>query len=298
MNKPFLLIACVLLALLQATTIRAATASVADESTTASLRILSLSPHITETLFFLGAGDQVVGVTDYCNFPEEAKQKQRVGSYLNPSLETMISLEPTIAFFFPGQASIDAELAKAGIKTVGVPSDSLEDIRSGIMLVGKELGRPKAAEQVLATFDSTLQKAVAPTDPAAPLGKKPKTLILLGGPAGGQIFGIGPKTFLDELLTLCGGENWLKDAGTSYPSVSRESLIASPPDLIIEIHSVQSGEKNGTQLQENAETVWQKTLGARGKNTRVVVLADDHLMIPGPGIVESVHRLYLAIHPE
>ncbi len=225
MSNVVLLLACWVLALHTAVSAAQTNQGVSadDAASTAALRILSLSPHITETLFFLGAGNQVVGVTEYCNFPEAAKSKTRVGSYLNPSLETMLSLEPTTAFFSPGQASIHAELNRAGVVTHGVPSNSLSDIRTGITLIGRKIGRPKAAKQVLAEFDASLAQAVPaqPTAEGQPT-EQPRVLMVLGGPEGGQIFGIGPNTFLDELLRLCQAQNWLHNAGTSYPSVSRE----------------------------------------------------------------------------
>lgn len=273
------------------------TAQANDLETTKTLRILSLSPHITETLFALGAGDNVVGVTDYCEFPEAAKAKTKIGSYLNPSVETMVSLEPDIAFFSPGQASIDAQLSAMGIKTVAVPSDSLGDIRQGILLIGSEIGTPKAATQVLAKFDETLANATQSTKPLKP--PFPTVLFTLGGPDGGQIFGIGPKTFLDELINRCWAINWLKDAATSYPTVSRESLIASPPQVVIELHTIDPTTPEETQkLQANAEKNWRQILGPRGGNTRVVVIVDKHLTIPGPCMANSVRGLYLAIHPE
>ena len=253
--------------------------------------MLSLSPHATEIVYALGAGDSVVGVTEYCRFPAEAQEKPKVGAYLNPNMEAMVALKPTVVLHAPGASTVPAQLQQLGFTTLPVPMDSLADISLGIRLVGGKIGKELAAENVIATFVGELERLKN----GAESNPKKRVLLVLGSPGEGTIYGVGPKTFLDEVLTHLGTENWLKDAPATYPTVSRESLLANQPDLVVEIHTEEVGDAERLAAESNIQNAWKTILGPLNNHTRVVYLLEPHLTVPGPGMIPSIERLQVAL---
>ncbi len=250
-------------------------------------RVLSLAPSITEMVYTLDAGDLVVGVTDYCRFPQEAAEKPKVGGYLNPNFERMVALRPTVALLTPGETDLDRRLGGAGIRTVAVRTETLADIREGLLAIGRELGHEEEAKGAVQTFEGEL---AALREAGRELGE-PRVLLVLGRPMGPvrEIFSAGPGTFVDELMTAAGARNVLEGTKVPYPTVSREFLIANPPDVVVE---TRSGELDYTEAEkEEARVAWKRALGPGATGTRILFLNDPHLTIPGPGVVASARRL-------
>jgi iron complex transport system substrate-binding protein len=254
-------------------------------------RILSLSPHTTEIVYALGAANAVLGVTEYCRFPAEAQEKPKVGAYLNPNMEAMVALKPTVVLHAPGASTVPAQLQQLGFTTLPVPMDSLLDISLGVRLVAGKIGKEQQAESLIANFEMELERLKN----GAESTPKKRVLLVLGSPGEGTLYGVGPKTFLDELLTQLGTENWLKESNATYPTVSRESLLANPPDVVVEIHTEEPQNLELTNLQEQTTRAWQRILGPLNTTTRVVYLLEPHLTIPGPGMIPSIERLQVAL---
>jgi len=119
-------------------------------------RILSMSPGITEILFSIGAGDRVVGVTDFCEYPAEATKLPSVGGMLNPSFETIITLQPDLIIHQKGSQEVNKFAHRLGIKTLDVPMLSLEEIFAGIPIIGKHIGFSYEAEKLVEELKEAL----------------------------------------------------------------------------------------------------------------------------------------------
>ncbi len=189
-------------------------------------RIVSLAPSITETLFAVGAGGQVVGVTDYCDYPPEARDKQSIGGMIGPSVEMIISLEPDLIIVTPEG---NAQESFRQIRDIGVPvfvtnPRSLEGIYKSIHDLGQLAGRTDEAAAVISTMRAAEDSLKLMT------GVKVSILLIISVQ---PLIVAGTGTFLAEMIELGGGENVAAKSGLSYPTFSREQVVASDPAVII-----------------------------------------------------------------
>jgi iron complex transport system substrate-binding protein len=250
-------------------------------------RIVSLTPALTETLFAVGAGDRVVGVTQYCDFPPEAKSRPKVGGYVNPSVEAVLALKPDLVVVSPGPGNRDAALAmrRAGLRLEIVPAETLEDSLAAIEAVGRLTGNEAAARALVAEVRARID-TVAKRVAAAP--RVPTLFCIQTDP----IIAAGRDTLPSQLLELAGGTNVV--AMTRYPRMDVEAVAAAKPELILQARMDLA---NGDAHTEDA--FWRRWPSipavARG---RVVVLTDDLTLRPGPRIASAVEELAAILHGE
>jgi len=119
----------------------------------ASERIIALSPSINETLFALGAGDQVIANTEYCNYPPEAKNRPKVGGYFSPSLEKILSLNPTMVIMQENNALLGDKLRQLGVKTMVIKIDSYPSIRQSIFTISSAVHKEAQGKQIVGELD-------------------------------------------------------------------------------------------------------------------------------------------------
>src|SRR6266550_8384812 len=144
--------------------------------TLASHRIVSTAPSITEILFALGAGDQVVGDTTYCNFPEAAKAKPKVGGYTTPSLEAILALRPDQVIMTKSRPDVAQKLRQTGIDVLAVQPDNLAGIYESIRLIADKIGESARGRSLIQSIEHDLHEAAA----AAGNGFRPKVLFVVG----------------------------------------------------------------------------------------------------------------------
>ncbi len=191
-------------------------------------RIVSMSPSNTEILYALGAGDRVVGVDSYSDYPEEAAAlESKVGTYTEPNVELIVSLEPDIVFADNNlqQDTID-QLDALGIKVVAVTGASYTDVAAAIELVAQCIGADASA--VLADMQATEQQALALVDGQA---AKSVYYALSFGEYGDWTSGEG--TFADDMLNMLGATNVGAALGQGWLSISLEKLLEADPDVIL-----------------------------------------------------------------
>src|ERR1700690_1191722 len=186
-------------------------------------RVISMAPNLTEMVYDIGVEEQLVGVTDFCKFPPAAKSKEKVGGWINPNYEKIISLKPdlVLALQFHGQ-TVD-HLKELKIPVMVVDCQTVQDILDAYDVLGKRLGHELDARRGKAAIERRLAKAES-------WGKKHQrvqVLFVIGHSPGtlDHLYGVGPKNFVDELITLVGGVNILADAKEPYPLISKEQLI-------------------------------------------------------------------------
>ena len=165
-------------------------------------RIVSLAPAVTETLFALGEGGAVVGVSQYCDYPPAATHLPKVGTFLTPNVEAIAALRPDL-IIGPGLSSSRREvraLEAMGYPTLTVDDDSLAGIEQSITRIGARTGQQKAAVTLLATIQDHIE------DVRARLAHtRPRTVVMLVGHE--PMVAVGRGTFLDDLLHLAGADN-------------------------------------------------------------------------------------------
>jgi iron complex transport system substrate-binding protein len=246
---------------------------------------VSLAPSVTETLFALGAGSDVVGVSQYCDYPPQVQKLPKVGTFLTPNLEAIIALRPTLIIGL-GLSSDQRELRalkSMGFRIVLAKDQSLDEIRDSIRKLGDATGHGDRAMQLIAKIDSqvgAVREAVADRPPV-------RVLMLVGHQ---PLVAVGRGTFLDDLLHLARSDNIADVSGEQWPRLSFEYIIAMRPEVILD---GSMGSDPGAPAH-----FWDRyPLIPAVKDRRVFGYPDDPILHAGPRVGRSLEILAALIHP-
>jgi iron complex transport system substrate-binding protein len=247
-------------------------------------RIVSLAPSITESLFAIGAGSQIAGLTDYCNYPPEAKLKPHVGGMTTPSLETIASLRPDLILVsMEGNLREDfSNLTALGIPVAVTNPRSLEGIYGSLGMLGKITGHADSAAHLIAALrkrERSIARTVTPNAPRALLLVSIQPLIA-----------VGDRTFITELLTRAGAHNVAAGMTMTYPALNREAVVQDDPDVIFVMSDVLSTTEALVQMYPE----WKRLSAVR--NGRVHRIDADIISRPGPRAVDGLEILSSFIH--
>ena len=247
-------------------------------------RIVSLAPNLTEILFALELGDQVVGVTDYCNYPPEAQEKPRVGGFVNPNLEIVVGLEPDLALATPNIGNKEAvvHLRSLGIDFLIVETPSLAALYDSIRKIADRAGVPENGKALAGEIEAeveAIREQLASAPPTSTL------LVFSHDP----LIVAGPETFFDEMVSAAGGRNLAEDAGMRYPQFSLEEVVRRAPETIIDT-AMGSGGADGKFWER-----WPTIPAVR--DGRICTPPPDPVLRPGPRILEGLRLLAECLHP-
>ena len=251
-------------------------------------RILSLAPNITEMIYKIGAGDLLIGRTDYCLYPKAVAKVEKIGGYLNPDFEKMVSLQPDIVFMLPN-GELERKLNRLNLKTFTLPDETVEDIILSIGALGRVLGHSETAELVVQGIQDTLEWVKNNA-----VGRYPVSTLLVVGREGGSlksIYAAGKDTYLSEILELCGSRNIYEDVAPRYFDVSKEDLVYRNPDTILEFRIIASeqAETEVAQLKEDWKPL--STINAV-RYEQIHIFTDRYFIIPGPRIGQVAMALF------
>jgi iron complex transport system substrate-binding protein len=245
-------------------------------------RLVTLSPSATEVVAALGAAPLLVGVDDYSKYPPEVEKLTKVGSFLTPNLEVIVSLKPTLVIVDDIHKPAAGALRDAGLQAIECPIHSLPDVKKALISVGEKIGKSAEAAHVSEQIEAALDAAAAKR-PA----KRPRVLLVLDREAGGlgNIVAAGPGSWLDELLAVVGGENVLAASGVRYPKLSMEEVLRTKPEIILDAsYAARASTKEWTTVDVPAV-----------KDGKVVVLAEEYMIAPSPRVAQALARLAEAI---
>ena len=191
-------------------------------------RVVSLIPATTELLFAIGAGDAVVGRTQWCDHPSEALRVRDLGPGINPNLEAVLSVEPDLVLLYNSaqHAAVATRLRELGIPALRLNTDALADVGRVGGLLGRLTGHSRGADSMRAAFDTALEAATA----AGHRRRRPRVLMLVWEQ---PPMTLGRGSFLSELVERAGGDNVFGDIASSSAPVSIEAVSARDPDLIL-----------------------------------------------------------------
>ncbi len=258
---------------------------------TKAKRIVSTAPSITEALFALGLGDEVVGVSDYCHYPPEADKKARIGKILNPDVEAIIALHPDLVVVLQGPNHLQEQLQRLHIRSIPVEQNTIEDVLQSDDSIARAAGVPEAGPRLNSQVKQSLDQVRTKT---AHLPKL-KAVFVIGHSPGklAGFFVAGKGTYFSELLGIAGAENAFDDAKGRYPQVSLEEILGRNPDVIVE--TTGAGPEKKTELLQ----LWSSEPHLRAVQTHhVFAVPDDLFDVPGPRIGEMAHDLAHVLHPE
>ena len=238
-------------------------------------RAVSLAPNLTENIFAVGAGRKLVGVTSYCDYPEEAKQIAKIGDTISPNMETIIALKPQIVFVSTASQieNFTRTLEQQNIAVFITNPNDFEGILRNLKQLGDILGTSAEAEKLIADLRNRVQVV------AEKVKDKPKTKVFVQI-SREPLFTIGRDSFITEIIKRAGGESVTKDVATAYPKLSKETASALNPDVVILSESPDNTAPNDVF----------KSSGAT-KNNRVFRVNAAWLARPGPRIVDALELL-------
>jgi iron complex transport system substrate-binding protein len=254
-------------------------------------RLISLAPSNTEILFALGLGDKVVGVTEFCDYPEEAQAIEKVGG-MEPNLEKIVDIDPDLVLAIGGssaQVEKATEIEKLDLTVLVLEPEDIEGIMADIELVGKATGAGKEASQLVAEMRKRFDDITAKAKGAE---SAPKVFFELDATDPTKPYTPGPGSFIDALITLAGGSNIGASAKMQWAQLSTEEIIAQDPDVIV------LGDANyGVTAEMVKERAGWEVISAV-KNDAIYPIDDILISRPGPRIIDGLEALAKIIHPE
>jgi iron complex transport system substrate-binding protein len=256
-------------------------------------RIVSLVPALTEMLFAIGAGPQVVAVSSYDEEPAAVKTLPRVGALLDPDVERILSLEPDLVVTYGSQDDLHAQLRRARIPVFSYRHGGLAAVAGTIRALGVRTGHVEEAEALSSRIETRLSQLRART-----AGRpRPRTLLVFGREprALRNIYVSGGQGFLHDMLEAAGGSNVFADVARESVQATTELILARAPEVILEMRSGDIA----TAAEADAEARSWTPLAAvpAVRDGRVVVLTGKGLTVPGPRVADQVERMAQALHP-
>jgi iron complex transport system substrate-binding protein len=259
-------------------------------------RIVSTAPSITEALFALGLGSEVVGVSRYCDFPPEVQKLPKVGTYIKPDPEAIARLAPDLVILQGNPTELTNRLNALHISFVEVPHGALNDVFAGIEIIAKAAGVGERAEPLVRHIQSGLDaiQSKAKTLPS------PRSLVIMDRRQGmlADLIAIGPGNYVNQIMEIAGGINVLAKPGLpQYPRISMETVLRENPDVILDLSGTQESEEQRQAARAATLALWRQNgeLTAVRKG-HVYVGTSNALLVPGPRTVEAAQRLFDYMH--
>ena len=251
-------------------------------------RIVSLAPNITEILFSLGLDEEIVGVSIHCNFPEKAKSRVQVGSYISLDFEKITSLKPDliIATGTGNTRDMVDRLEKLGFKTYVIFPKNFDDILQSIAHIGQVVNQDTKARGIIEGMRKRKQRVVELTRGLP----RPKVFIQIGD---APMVTVGKGSFADDLIRIAGGENIAGREKELYPRFGMEEILKRSPEVIV----ISSMNPKGDYQKVLQEWIRWKTIPAV-RNGRIHLMDSDLLDRPSPRIIDGLEEMARVLHPE
>lgn len=257
-------------------------------------RIISLTPSTTEILHGVGAFGRVVAVSDYCSYPSDVNKLPRVGGWNNPNMEQIASLRPDLVVFSDAQAQfVKDKLEAAGIRTLAVPSQTLEDAYKSIELIGAATGEEEAARRLLEQTRASVETVRLATERLP----KRRVLCVVDRVPGTlrDLYTAGGDSFIAQLIRIAGGEPISPPARQGWGKMQKEAVVALDPDVVLDL--MMQPPTGG--LSEDTLAVWRELPTLRAvREGRVYPVRDQTVLHPSHLVGDSARKFAELIHPE
>lgn len=245
-------------------------------------RIVSLAPSNTEILFALGLGDKVVGVTDWCNYPPEALEKEKVGGYDTPDIEKIVALNPDLILVAYGTPmDVINSLVELDLTVFGIKTTDLDDLLNDIRRVGEITDKETEAQALTSEMESKIE---AVTNVTSELEVRPRVFYIIWHD---PLWTAGSGTFIHELIEKGGGVNICQNT-TGYAIITIEEVVACDPEIIITGEWSYEWAMNASELASTNAS----------QTGRIYTCDDDLVQRPGPRLVKGLEWFAHFIHPE
>lgn len=255
-------------------------------------KIITLSPSITETLFALGLGDKVEGVTSNDDYPKEATEKPKVGD-MNPNIEKIISLEPDFVMIDESSMSTAeaglAQLRDAGITVFVVPTaNSFDETYASIELIGKVTNKEDEAKKIVADMKAKIADVQQKINDS---NVKERSVFVETSDAP-DIYTAGNNSYMQEMFDLIGANNIAKDGGENWYKIDAEAIVKGNPDVIIVKYDYVPNIVNKIKKRDGFDTI------TAVKENQIVQVDDNLTSRTGPRLADGLEEIAKAIYPE
>ncbi|MCX8173926.1 MAG: cobalamin-binding protein [Thermoplasmata archaeon] len=250
-------------------------------------RVVSTAPSNTEILFAIGAGDFVVGVDNYSDYPAEALNLTKVGDFVSLNVELIYSLKPDVVFAYYGQRAGIERLSELGIPVITIRPQTLEDVLNEIMLIGTVCGKREKAENLMNELRQRINIVVNLTQNLGD-NERPRVYYECWN---SPYISAGPGSFMNDLIRIAGGTNIAANASRDYPVLAEEFILYANPEIIIT-----SSMNLDTPEKIMQRPNWQNIDAV--KHGKVYAVDDNLISRAGPRIVDGLETLAKLIHPE
>jgi iron complex transport system substrate-binding protein len=247
-------------------------------------RYISLAPATTEILFSLGLNENIVGVSSYCNYPLEAREKDKFGTFSDPNIEKIVSVKPDMVFATGlEQTQTVIRLKRLGVKVFVSDPKDVEGLFDSIIQIGQITGKEKESKALVENMRLRIE-AIKGKLKSVAKDKRPRVFIEIWHD---PLMTAGPGSIVHEILILAGGENIAYDAPKAYSRFSSEVIIKRNPEVLI----------LGYMSKVNTQELVSKRLGWQGidavRNKRIISDIDPDLILrPGPRIVQGLEEIH------
>lgn len=263
------------------------------QTTTRPARIISLIPAVTEMLFAVGAGPQVVAVSSFDRYPPEVSKLQRVGALLDPDVERILSLRPDLVVVYASQSDLRTQLERAKVPTYVYSHAGLADITTTLQQIGERVGHGQEASnltrQIQARITAVRKRVAGHERPRTLTVFDRESLALRGIYASG---GIG---FIHDMVDAAGGDNVFSDVKQQAVQATTELILARRPDVILELR----GDPMPPDIRAKEIAVWRSLASLPAVRSNRVYLIDQQMtVVPGPRVGQGVELIAKALHPD
>lgn len=259
-------------------------------------RIVTMAPSVTETVFALGLGDRVVGVSDYCSYPPEALDKPKIGGFLNPNYERIVGLRPDAVLLLASAGQSPSTFRKLRLPTLQVNHLNVEGILDSIEEIGAVCGAEDEAQRIVTDIRRRLDRIAEKTAGR----RRPRVLIAIDRTLGTgtlqDVYITGNDGHIDRIIELAGGVNAYRDGQARFPVVSQEGILKINPEVVIDLAYALAG-KDADQAKIRADWQCLAEVDAVRKN-QVYLVADHYATVPGPRFILFVEKLARLLHPD
>ena len=254
------------------------------------VRIISLAPSMTEIVFALDSGSQLIGVTRYCDYPQETNDIPKIGGFSDLSVETLVAKQPTIVLGMPEHRFLKDGLESFGATVLLTSQNSIAEILDSILKVGTTLKKQVRAEKLVSKIRNDIEKISQ--RPA--LTPAPSVLVTVGGHTKpgtlDSVYAAGTNTLYNEFIELAGGQN-VYSSKIEYAKLTTEALLALNPEIIIDLIPKQQEQSvaQHSAYQKQVIESWNSLTHLKAVDKRRVFVLDEEFAVnPGPRIAKTL----------
>ena len=268
-------------------------ASPGAQSSPAPRRIVSLIPAVTEMLFAIGAGQEVVAVSSFDRYPPEVASLQKVGALIDPDVERILSLRPDLVALYGSQADLRVQLQRAKIPVYVYSHATLADITTTMKGLGERTGHSREAVDLARRIESRIDGIRQRVSTLS----RPRTLVVFDREplALRGIYASGGFGFIHDMLDAAGGENVFAAVNQQAVQATTELILSRRPDVILELR----GDPIAPDMKRREIATWHVLASVPAvRNGRVYFIDQQLTVIPGPRVADAIELIARTLHPD